>query len=87
MVYDNPSQSVVLGIGIDEWSTQLATVLCTVRYDGNGIPVTWHFPRPIPVDQTYTLRVYRVESSSMTPFSLAVDSNWVAVTITLRRAV
>lgn len=86
MTYDNSNTTKTIGIGIDEWSGQLSDVLCFTRWDSNGAPVTWHFPRPVPVDQTYTLRMFRAGAAGLFEPQALAAYHYVVVTITLRRS-
>lgn len=77
----------ILGVGVDEWQGQLGQVLCAAHVDGDSPrPVTWQFPRPIPVEQVYTIRLYEIGTGSKWITVSPNDADRIAVTITFHRA-
>lgn len=77
----------ILGVGVAEWEGQLGKVLCATYVDGDSSKaVTWQFPRPISIDQTYTLRLYEIGSGSVWTDVSPNSADRVAVTITFHRA-
>lgn len=83
----------LLAVGIDEWDGALGKVLATVVAAGaspaageSSNPIRHQFPRPLPIDQTYTLRWYSASTGSQWAAYTAAGTDQLQVTLTFHRA-